>query len=146
MQIECNGFEVGKGPAEWVYGKVPLVVSRDLRLSRLAISVYVELAWACWATAPLVELGGELVAKRLRVSKYRVYRAVKELVRCGHIERYRDENGKRAVYRMRNAAFEPLAQLGPKMGKPPKLRKAERKDLPDGVKSAPRGWKKEKAG
>ena len=124
-----------------------MVVSRDMRLSRMAIAVYAEMAWACWGTAPMVELGGELIAGRLGVSRYAVYRAIKQLVKYGHIERFRDAHGRRAVYRMKNDAFEPLAKINratPRMTK--SMRAKVEGELPDGVKSVPRGWKKEAAG
>lgn len=147
LRTERNGSGREKGQPEWAWGKVPLVVSRDMRLSRMAVAVYTEMAWACWASAPMVELGGELIAERLGVSRYAVYRAIKQLVKCGHIERFRDVNGRRAVYRMKNEAFEPLANLQrvkPRM--PKSMRPQADVELPEGVKSAPRGWRKEKAG
>lgn len=141
----CDSPNRKKGAPGWAWGKVPLAVSRDLRLSRVAIGVYVELAWACWVTAPNVELGGRLIAERLGVSKDRVYRGLRELVKCGHVERFREGKGMRVVYRMTGQAFEPMEKMGSKYSHLPKvLRKGG--ELPDGMKSAPRGWKKEAAG
>lgn len=146
--IERDTIGKKKGPPAWAWGKVPLSVSRDWRLSRLAVAVYVEMAWACWATAPTVEIGGRLMAERLGVGKNRVYRALKELVKSGHIERFREAEGRRMVYRMKNEAFEPLANL--KRGVTPRMPKSMKPkvdgELPTGVKSVPRGWRKEKAG
>lgn len=146
--IERDTIQRKKGQPEWAWGKVPLTVSRDARLSRMAIAVYVEMAWACWATAPNVEIGGRLMAERLGVGKNRVYRALQQLVQCGHIERFREAEGRRMLYRMKNEAFEPLANL--KRGVTPRMPKSMRPkldgELPEGVKSVPKGWRKEKAG
>lgn len=108
--------DAGNQP-DWAYGKVPLVVSRDFRLSRLAVAVYVEIGWASWKMAPYVELGGRLIAERLGVSKDGVYRAIKELVKCGHLTVVKTPKGKRQMYQLQNKCFEPLEKQGDRVAR-----------------------------
>lgn len=124
------------------FARVPIEVMRDKRLSERDLRVYFEVAYA--SRGATVSVGVREIAKRSGLTRSAVGRSIRALCDLGHLRSGAGQSGKRAVYVIQSLVFGDIGYT--KSGVPYMVRVPEDDGYRAPVKSAPRGWKKEKAG
>lgn len=129
------------------YAVIEMAVWRDVRLNPRDILVYLELAYVAGVSGGCsASLGCRLIAKSLKFSEGAVKKSLRNLEGCGHIRSGEQGRGRRGIYILESERFGNVGYTQksgvPYIAKMPKDGAEQR----PAVRSAPKGWRKEKAG